>query len=132
MVFGLAFPLLDTFWTILWIFGFVIWIWLLVMIISDLFRDHEQSGWAKAFWVLFIIFLPLIGVFAYLIIRGGGMHERAVRQAQTMADQTRAYIREVAGTTPSTADELEKLARLRDQGVISPEEYDQQKAKLLS
>jgi hypothetical protein len=132
MVLGYTFPLLDAFWTILWIFGFVIWIWLLIMIISDLFRDHQTSGWAKAFWVLFILILPLFGVIFYLIFRGSGMHERAARQAQAMDEETRAYIRDAAGTKGSTADELEKLARLRDQGVLSPEEYDQQKTKLLA
>ncbi len=132
MFFGYTYPLLDAFWTILWIFGFVIWIWLLIVIIGDLFRDHTQSGWAKAFWIIFILFLPLIGVLAYLIFRGGGMHERSVRQAQAMDEQARAYIRDAAGTTPSTADELQKLAQLRDQGVLSPQEYDAQKAKLLA
>lgn len=132
MFFGYTYPLLDAFWTILWIFGFVIWIWLLIVIIGDLFRDHTQSGWAKAFWIIFILFLPLIGVLAYLIFRGGGMHERSVRQAQAMDEQARAYIRDAAGTKPSTADELQKLAQLRDQGVLSPQEYDAQKAKLLA
>lgn len=128
---GLIFPLLDAFWTILWIFGFVIWIWLLIAVISDLFRDREQSGLAKALWVLAIIFFPILGVVAYLILRGGRMHERAARQAQAMDEQTRAYIRQVAGT-PSTADELAKLAHLRDQGILTPEEYEQQKARLLA
>jgi Short C-terminal domain/Phospholipase_D-nuclease N-terminal len=129
---GTSYPLLDAFWTILWVFAFIAWLWLLFAIITDLFRDRQQSGWAKAFWLIFILFLPLVGVLGYLIVRGSGMHERAAGRAQAAEEQFRAYVQETAGNRKSTADELQKLADLRDRGVLSPEEYQQQKAKLLA
>jgi Short C-terminal domain/Phospholipase_D-nuclease N-terminal len=133
MVFGFVYPLVDAFWTILWIFAFILWIWLLFAIIADLFRDHQQSGWAKAIWVILLLFFPLFGALGYLILRGGGMHERAARSARAADEQFRAYVRESAGNGgTSKADELEKLARLRDQGVLTPEEYEREKAKLLA
>jgi signal transduction histidine kinase len=127
-----TYPLLDAFWTILWIFGFVVWLWLLFMIITDLFRDHRQSGWAKALWVIFILFFPLVGVLVYLIVRGSGMHERSAAAARASQERFDQYVRDAAGNGRSNADELEKLARLRDQGVLTPEEYEREKAKILA
>ena len=80
------YPVLDLFWTIIEFFLWVIWIWILIMIFIDIFRSHDLSGWAKALWFLFVLFIPLIGVLVYLIVRGGSMHERQVRQAQRDAD----------------------------------------------
>jgi hypothetical protein len=127
-----TYPLLDAFWTILWIFGFVIWLWLLFMIITDLFRDHQQSGWAKAMWVILLLFLPLFGTLLYLIVRGSGMHERSAASARAAQERFDQYVQNAAGNGRSNADELEKLARLRDQGVLTPEEYDREKAKILA
>src|SRR5215469_3812524 len=116
---GYNYPLLSVFWTIFEIFLWVIWIWILIWIFIDIFRSHDLSGWAKALWFLFVLFIPLIGVLVYLIVRGGSMHERAVQQAQRQDQEARQYIREAAGTSPaSTADQLTKLADLRDRGVI--------------
>jgi len=125
------YPLLDFFWTIFEIFLWVIWIWILIWIFIDIFRSHDLSGWAKALWFLFVLFIPLIGVLVYLIVRGGSMHERAVQQAQRQDQEARQYIREAAGTQ-STADQLTKLADLRDKGAITPQEFESEKAKILS
>ena len=128
-----SYPLLDVFFTTLWIVGFVIWIWLVIAIFSDLFRDHEMSAGAKVLWILFVIFLPFIGVLVYLIARGGQMRKRAMEDAEAQDKATREYIRSVTSDgSKNTADELTKLAALRDQGVISQQEFEQQKAKLLS
>ena len=126
-----SFPVLGVFWTILMIFLWVIWIWILITIIIDIFRSHDLSGWAKALWFVFILFLPLVGVLVYLIARGGKMHEHQVRQAQLQEEQLRSYVRQTAGPQ-SSADQLAKLADLRDRGVITAEEFDREKAKILA
>ena len=125
------YPLLDFFWTIFEIFLWVIWIWILIWIFIDIFRSLDLSGFAKALWFLFVLFIPLVGVLVYLIVRGGSMHERAVQQAQQQDQQARAYIREAAGTE-SSADQLAKLADLRDKGVINADEFEREKAKILT
>ena len=126
-----SFPVLGVFWTILMIFLWVIWIWILITIIIDIFRSHDLSGWAKALWFVFILLLPLIGVLVYLIVRGGKMHEHQVRQAQLQEEQLRSYVQQTAGPQ-SSADQLAKLADLRDRGVITAEEFDREKAKILA
>lgn len=123
-------PLADLFWSMLWFFLFFIWIWLLITIFADIFRSADLSGWAKALWVIFVIILPFLGVLIYLIARGHSMQDRAAQDAAAADEATRAYIKEAAGTT-SSADELAKLASLRDQGVLSNEEFEAQKAALL-
>jgi hypothetical protein len=125
-----SYPLLDVFWTMLWFFLFFIWIWLLITVFADLFRDRETSGGGKALWAIFIIILPLFGVLIYLIVRGGSMHERAMQQAQQQEREFRTYVQEAA-QSGSSADELSKLADLRDRGVITEAEFQQQKAMLL-
>lgn len=124
-------PLFDLFWAMLWFFLFLAWIWLLVSVVTDVFRSDDLSGWAKALWTVFIIVLPLLGVLVYLISRGDDMAERANLVFQQRDAATRDYIRDAAGG-PSTADELTKLAALRDRGVLSDEEFERQKAALLS
>ena len=126
-----SYPVLGVFWTILMIFLWVIWFWILITIIIDIFRSHDLSGWAKALWFVFILFFPLIGVLVYLIARGGKMHERQVRQAQRQEEQLRSYVQEAAGPQ-SSADQLAKLADLRDRGVITDAEFDREKAKILA
>jgi hypothetical protein len=128
------YPLLNVFWTMLWFFLFIAWIWLLIMLISDLIRDRTLSGWAKAGWAALFVLVPLLGVLAYLIFRGSGMAERAAEDAAKRDDALRAYVRDAAGTGggASTADELTKLAQLRDSGTISDQEFQAHKAKLLA
>ena len=127
-----SYPLLNVFWTIFEIFLWVIWIWILIWIFIDIFRSRDLSGWAKALWFLFVLFIPLIGVLVYLIARGGSMHERAVQDAQRQDKEFRQYVQQAAASAPaSTADQLSKLADLRDRGVISAEEFEREKAKVL-
>jgi membrane protein implicated in regulation of membrane protease activity len=126
-----SYPLLGAFWTILEIFLWVLWIWVLIYVFIDIFRSHDLSGWARALWFLFVLFIPLIGVLVYLIARGDKMHERAVRQVQQQDREARQYIQEAAGSG-SPADQLTKLADLRDRGVITADEFESQKAKILA
>ena len=124
-------PLLDLFWSMLWFFMFFLWIWLLIMIFADIFRS-EISGWGKAGWVLFVIILPFLGVLIYLIANGDEMQDRSMQQALDAQNEQREYIQSVAGGGSSSADEIEKLASLRDSGHITNEEFQAQKAKLLA
>lgn len=126
------YPLLNVFLSFLYFFVFIVWIFLIFSVFVDLFRSRDVSGLGKAVWVIVLILLPLIGVLAYLIIRGGKMHERSEQAAAAQNDAMKAYIQQAAGTTPSTADEVAKLAGLRDSGAITAAEFDAQKAKLLS
>lgn len=125
------YPLLGLFWTMLYWFLWIAWLILLFQVIVDIFRSDDMGGWAKALWSIFVIFAPFLGVFVYLIARGRSMGERRAREAQRNEAATRAYIREAAGSG-GTAEELEKLARLRQDGVISEQEFERQKAKLLA
>jgi lysylphosphatidylglycerol synthetase-like protein (DUF2156 family) len=125
-------PLLDLFWTTVWFFLFIAWIWLLIAIYADIFRSDDMGGWGKAFWVLFVLVLPFLGVLIYLIARGGSMQERTEQAAIESRRATEAYLRTVATSTPSSAEELTKLAELRDKGVITAPEFEAQKAKLLA
>jgi Short C-terminal domain/Phospholipase_D-nuclease N-terminal len=125
--FGLWEVLVSTFWFML-LFA---WIWLLIAILSDIFRDHELSGGAKALWTLFLVFLPWLGALIYLISRGKSMNDRNVVAAKERDAQMRAYVQDAAGTS-STADELRKLNELRDSGAISAEDFEKAKAKVLS
>jgi hypothetical protein len=128
-----AYPLLDIFWTMLEFFMFFVWIWLLVVIFADIFRSHDMGGVAKAAWVIFVIIFPLLGVLVYLLARGGSMHERAERQIAQQHKAFDEYVRKAAGTTAhSSADELAKLADLKEKGVITDEEFEAQKAKILT
>jgi hypothetical protein len=126
------YPLLNLFWTMLWLFLWIMWIFLLFRIIADIFRSDDLSGWGKAGWTIFIIIMPFLGALVYLIARGGSMHERDRRAAQAADTATRQYIQSAAGTTSSSAEELHKLADLRDRGVLTPQEFEAQKAKILA
>ena len=125
------YPLLGIFWTMLIWFIWIAWIILLFRVFIDIFRSHDLGGWGKALWSIFVILVPFLGVFVYLIARGHSMRDRDVEEAKRNEEATRAYIRETAGTG-GTADELEKLSQLRSNGVISDQEFEQQKAKLLA
>jgi hypothetical protein len=127
---GYTYPLLNLFWTMLEIFAFVLYFWLLIAIFTDIFRSSDLGGGSKALWVLFVFLVPLFGILVYLIARGGKMHERAAQQAQQQQDAFDSYVKETAGT--STTDELAKLADLKEKGVLSDAEFEAQKAKLLT
>lgn len=115
---------------VLEVFLFVAWLWILFAIISDLFRDHEISGGGKAAWILFLLILPFLGALVYLIARGDGMRERAIRAQEDAKSQFDAYIRQQAHSSP--AEELHKLNELREKGALSNEEFERAKAKLLA
>lgn len=126
------YPLLGMFWTMLILFLWIMWFFLLFKIIADIFRDHSMSGVAKVLWLIFIILVPFLGVFVYIIARGSSMAERDMAQAQAADQAFQAYVRDAAGSGGGSADQLDKLAGLRDRGVISDEEFAAQKAKILS
>ena len=121
----------QVFWSMLWFTLFFLWIWTVIVVFSDIFRSDDLSGWSKALWSLFIIFLPYLGVFVYLIARGRTMQDRAVREAHDRDQQFRAYVQETAGGARSSADEVARLAELRSQGALTDAEFEQQKAKIL-
>ncbi|HSJ71477.1 MAG TPA: SHOCT domain-containing protein [Acidimicrobiia bacterium] len=122
-------PLFDIFWAMIWFFLFFVWIWLLISIFGDIFRS-EMSGFAKAAWIIFVVVTPFLGVLIYLIANGGKMQERSMEAALAQQKAQQAYIQQVAGT--SSADELAKLAKLHQDGVLSADEFAAQKAKLLA
>jgi len=123
----------QVFWSMLWFFMFFIWIWLFMMLISDIFRSSDLSGWGKALWTIFIIVAPFLGVLVYLIVRVSKMQERAVSDAANREASFREHVQDVAGSSGATAaDELAKFADLRDHGVITEEEFQQAKAKALA
>jgi hypothetical protein len=117
--------------TVVSIFLFVVWFWILITIIGDLLNDHDTSGWAKAGWVFFLIFIPFLGMLVYLIVRGQGMSERALAARQDAEKQFDAYVKQAAGSG-SAADELHKLSELKAKGDLSEAEFEAATAKLLS
>jgi type VI protein secretion system component VasK len=129
-----SYPLLDAFLTMLWIFLFIIWIWLLIVVFGDIFRSRDLSGWGKALWTIGIIILPWLGVLIYLIARGSKMHERQIQAAQAQEQAFRQYVQETAASSGANtaADQLAKLADLRDKGVITEAEFQTEKAKALA
>jgi len=128
-----GYPLLDVFLSVLYFFLWFLWIMMLFWIIWDIFRSRDLSGWAKAGWLVFVIVLPLLGVLVYLVARGGKMHERQVRDVQAQDEAFRSYVRDAGGTNgQSQSAEITKLAGLRDRGVITNEEFEQAKAKVLA
>ena len=127
-----GYPLLDAFLTIFWLFIWIMWIFLLIRVISDVFRSQDLSGAGKAGWTLVLILFPLVGVLAYLLVRGNGLHERENRQVQANEDAMRQYLNRIGGPGASPADELTRLADLRDRSVLTEEEFQRLKAKVLA
>ena len=127
-----TYPLADLFGTMLGFFVLIIWFWLLIVVFSDIFRSHDLGGGAKTLWVFFVIILPFLGIFVYLIARGGKMQERAATQAAQQQKAFDAYVKETAGTESSSTEQLAKLADLKQQGVITDAEFESQKAKILA
>jgi hypothetical protein len=125
------YPLGGVFLTMLWFFLWVIWIIILFRVIFDIFRSHDMGGWGKALWLIFVILLPFLGVFVYLIARGGKMADRDQSDAAQQEQAFRSYVQDVAATGSNPADELSKLADLKAKGVITDAEFEQQKAKIL-
>ena len=126
-------PLLDLLLSMFWFFLFFAWIWLVITVFIDIFRSSDLSGWGKAGWFLFVLVIPVIGVLVYVIARGDKMQQRRIDDARAQQAATGEYIRSVAASGgASVADELTKLGQLRDQGALTDQEYQAQKAKLLA
>jgi hypothetical protein len=126
------YPLLGLFWTMMWFFIWIAWLMLLFRVIADIFRSRDIGGFAKALWLIFVICLPLIGALIYVIARGHSMDQRDIERAQAQKQSFDEYVRQTAGTGTSSAAEVEKLANLRDQGVITEAEFQQEKAKVFA
>jgi hypothetical protein len=122
----------EVLWAMIWFTVFFLWIWLVISVFADVFRSEDLGGVAKAIWCLFVIFLPYLGVFVYLIARGNGMRDRQIAVVRAQQSAQREYIQAAAGTAASPAAELERLADLRGRGVISDEEFETLKAKTLA
>lgn len=134
MLLAADYPFIDILWSMIIFFAWVAWIWVLIVIVGDLFRRHDTSGWTKALWLIFMIVLPFIGVLVYLIVNGHGMAERSAKQAQAAQAEFASYVQSVAsqGGGGGAASELEKAKSLLDKGAITQAEYDALKAKLLA
>jgi putative oligomerization/nucleic acid binding protein/phospholipase D-like protein len=133
MVIAADYPFLDVLWTLIIFFAWVVWIWIMVVILTDLFRRKDVSGWGKAAWVIFLIVLPFIGTLAYLIAQHDGMADRAADREAGQQAQMDQYVRSVAGSGGGgAASEIEKAKRLLDNGAISQQEFDTIKAKALA
>jgi Short C-terminal domain/Phospholipase_D-nuclease N-terminal len=131
-MFAYTYPLANLFGTMLGFFILIVWFWLLIIIFGDIFRSSDLGGGAKALWVIFVIVLPFLGIFVYLIVRGGKMHERAETQAAQQQKVFDDYVKQTAGTGANAADQLTQLASLRSQGVITDAEFEAEKAKILA
>jgi Short C-terminal domain/Phospholipase_D-nuclease N-terminal len=125
------YPFLDVLWTMLIFFAWVIWFWLLITVFADLFRRHDIGGGAKVLWIIFVILVPFLGVFVYLLTQNEGMSQRNVKQVEAQKAQFDDYVRETAGTSGAAA-EIEKAKGLLDSGAITQAEYDAIKQKALA
>jgi uncharacterized membrane protein len=131
MVLADSYPLLEVFWTMLIFFGFVVWFWILFTVLGDLFRRHDVSGWVKVLWIVFVIVLPFLGVFVYLIAEHDGMTERTIRRQQAAQEEADRYVRSVAAQA-DPAEQIAKAKRLLDEGTITQAEFDQIKQRALA
>jgi hypothetical protein len=129
VVIAADYPFLDVFWTIIIFFFWVIWIWIVITVLVDVFRRHDIGGFAKALWVIFVVIVPWLGVLIYLIVEHDGMRDRSMKQAQARKAALDDYVRGAAG---GSADEIAKAKQLLDQGAITQDEFNALKAKALS
>ena len=124
--------LAELFWTVLWLFSLFMFIWVFVALVSDIFRDHELSGWGKAAWLVLLIVFPLVGSLIYLIVRGKGMAERSAAAQKHAQAQFDSYVRQAASSSgDSSVDDLARLAELRSNGHLSDEEYETMKSRIV-
>ena len=130
-MFAANFGVGQVLWSIIWFFLFLMWIMLLFQVTADIFRSHDLSGGVKALWIIFVLVFPYLGIFVYLVARGGKMHEHQIAAMQAQQAAVDDYIRSAAGTSASPADELQRLAGLRDSGVIDADEFARLKAKVI-
>jgi hypothetical protein len=132
MVLAADYPFLDVFWTMILFFSWVVWIWMMILILSDIFRRHDISGWAKAAWIVFMIILPFIGVLVYLIAHGKGMAERRVEDQKAAQASFDDYVRKTATDGGGSAGEIERAKGLLESGTITQDEFERLKAKALA
>ncbi len=130
MILAASYPLLEVFWTMLIFFAFVVWVWILFTVLADLFRRHDTSGFSKVLWIIFIVVLPYLGVFIYLIAEHTGMTERAIKQHEATQAQVDHYVQSVAGKG-DPAEQIAKAKTLLDSGTITQAEFDHMKQKAL-
>jgi len=130
MTLAADYPFLEVFWTMLIFFGFVIWLWILFAVLGDILRRHDASGWIKVLWIVFVVVLPFLGVFVYLIAEHDGMTERAIERAQAAQKQSDEYVRSVAQSSP--AEQIAQAKQLLDSGAITQAEFDRVKEKALA
>jgi len=131
MILATDYPLLEVFWTILIFFAFVVWLWILFTVLADIFRRHDTSAWAKVAWIIFVIVVPFLGVFVYLIAEHDGMTERTIKQQEDAKGQMDQYVKSVAGNV-DPAGQIAKAKQLLDGGAITQAEFDQIKGKALA
>jgi hypothetical protein len=132
VVIATSYPFLDILWTMIIFFAWVIWIWIAITVLIDVFRRHDISGWAKAAWVIFVIILPFLGVLVYLIANHAGMAERKIKDTQAAQQQFDDYVRKTAGSGGGAAAEIDKAKQLLESGTITQDEFDKIKARALS
>ena len=132
MVLAADYPFMDILWSMIIFFSWVIWIWIMIVILTDVFRRRDIGGWAKAAWIVFLIVLPFVGALIYLIAQHDGMAERQAKQVADAQQQTDSYIRSVAGSGDGAADEIARAKGLLDSGAITQAEFDALKAKALA
>ncbi|HEY1276006.1 MAG TPA: SHOCT domain-containing protein [Thermoleophilaceae bacterium] len=129
MVIAADYPFMDVLWSMIIFFFWVIWIWIVITVLIDVFRRRDIGGWVKAIWVVFVVILPWLGVLIYLIVEHDGMRERSVKQAQAQQQAMDDYVRQTAG---GSAGEIAQAKELLDAGTITPQEFEQIKAKALA
>jgi hypothetical protein len=130
MILAADYPFLEVFWTMLIFFGFVIWLWILFAVLGDILRRHDASGWVKVLWIVFVVVLPFLGVFVYLIAEHGGMTERSIERQQAAQKQSDEYVRSVAQSSP--AEQIAQAKQLLDGGTITQAEFDRVKEQALA
>ena len=129
MLIAADYPFMDVFWSMIIFFSWVIWIWVVIAVLSDVFRRHDIGGFSKALWVIAVVILPWLGVLIYVIFEHNGMRERSLKQAEAQKEQFDNYVREAAG---GSAGEIAKAKALLDEGTITQAEFDAIKAKAVS
>ena len=132
MVMAADYPFIDVLWSMIIFFFWVIWIWIVITVLIDIFRRHDIGGFSKAAWVVFVVILPWLGVLVYLIAQHDGMRERSVKQAQAQQQQFDDYVRDAAGSGGGSAAEIAKAKELLDSGAINQAEFEALKAKALA
>jgi general stress protein CsbA len=132
LVIAADYPFMDVLWSMIIFFAWVAWIWILIVILTDVFRRHDIGGWTKALWTIFLVVIPFLGVLVYLVAQHDGMAERQQKDVQAQQAQFDSYVRQAAGTGGGAASEIEKAKALLDSGAITQSEFETLKAKAVA